>query len=302
MNEIIHDRLASRFTEYSVARCLHDVPPHEVYEVRVDDRRAVYKGTTGPTGRAATEGHVMRFVDEHTTVPVPTVRVVGDSWFLMDWNSAAPTPDAESGATDPWVSAAGRALARLHDDSTPAVDGYGDPEPAGDVVSAPQDDWHAAAVAYLRHRHEPLARYGHADVVDAAVDALTDRPDAFAGAGDSVLCHGWWTPAHVAVEDDRATCVVDFEHALAAPAEYDYWRTVILAFEDAEGADALRAAYESVRPLPAGRTDRAPFFRLLCLVYYFESLHVQAQYGPEETRRRAEGLRETTFDLIGKIA
>lgn len=94
---------------------------------------------------------------------------------------------------------------------------------------------------------------------------------------------------------------VDVEHALAAPAEHDYWRPVLPTFAGTGGSAAFREWYESARSLPPGVTDRAPFFRLLCLVCYLESVHVRAQHGPEETGRRAVGLRETTFELLAEI-
>jgi hypothetical protein len=52
------------------------------------------------------------------------------------------------------------------------------------------------------------------------------HPDAFADADEPVCCHDLATPEHVAVADDTVACVVDFEHAIAAPAAFDYWRTV----------------------------------------------------------------------------
>lgn len=47
--------LDTQFSTHSIARRLHAVPPHEVYEVRVDGRRGVCKRSTGRTGDAAVE-------------------------------------------------------------------------------------------------------------------------------------------------------------------------------------------------------------------------------------------------------
>jgi len=82
MTRKVHDRVRSVFEDHRIVRVLHDVPPHEVYEVCVDGQRAVYEGNTGPTGRAATEGRVVAFVGAHTRVSVPTVLYV-DEEFLV---------------------------------------------------------------------------------------------------------------------------------------------------------------------------------------------------------------------------
>jgi len=92
----------------------------------------------------------------------------------------------------------------------------------------------------------------------------------------------------------------NFEHALAAPPEFDYWRTVIPTFDD-EGRSLFRAACESVRPLPDGVTRRAPFFDLLCTAYYFESLYVQDQHGPAGTERLADRLRERIRATLDEV-
>jgi len=92
----------------------------------------------------------------------------------------------------------------------------------------------------------------------------------------------------------------NFEHALAAPPEFDYWRTVIPTFDD-EGRSRFRAAYESVRALPDGVTRRAPFFGLLCTAYYLESLYVQDQHGPAGTERLADRLRERIRATLDEV-
>lgn len=184
------------------------------------------------------------------------------------------------------------------------VDGYGEPRATDEGLTAPHDDWHAAASAYVHARRPVLADHGHADLADAVLDLLDDRPDAFEGAGASVCCHGWWTPEHVAVRDSEVTCVVDFEHALAAPAGFDYWRTVLPAFlatGDEAGLETFHEGYESVRPLPGDVDRRKPWFLLLCGTYYVESLYVQNQHDPEETERRAEWPREQVFDRVDSL-
>jgi hypothetical protein len=308
----IRDRLESEYDSHRIVRRLRDVPPHEVYEVRVDDRRGIYKRDTGPTGRAGVEGRVTAFVGRETSVPVSEVLSVGDDYYVAAWHPDAPEPGAARVADEAWARAAGGALATLHAETEPHLGAFGPFRPRGGTdlaagVETPRvdgtEDWREAALAEVRRRRPVLARYGHADVADAVAGLLRDRADAFAGAGPPVCCHGWATPEHVAVADGRVACVVDFEHAAAAPAEFDYWRTVLPTFGGDEASmTAFREGYESVRSLPPGVDRRAPFYALLNEVYYVESLHVQDQHGPRETAERAAGLRESVFERVERLS
>ena len=276
--------------------------------MRVDGRRAVYKGDTGPTGNAAVEGRVTAFVGRETSVPVPEILHVGADHYVAAWHPNAPAPDASGEADATWARAAGRGLATLHEETEPLVDGYGPFRAVdGGVSVETADDWHAAAVDDVRRRRAVLAEYGRTDVADAVVEFLRDRPDAFDGADDAVCCHGWWTPEHVAVENGRVACVVDFEHTTAAPGEWDFWRTVTPTFAARDGgADAntvrcaFRRGYESVRRLPSGFERRSPLYGLSNAVYYLESLHVQGQHGPAATAERADRFRARVFETISE--
>jgi hypothetical protein len=113
MRDDVHDTLASEFDTHRIVRQLHAVPPHEVYEVYVDGRHAVYKGDTGPTGSAATEGRVTAFVREYTSVPVPEILLVGDDDYIAAWHPDAPAPDEGGDVDETWAYATGRLLATL---------------------------------------------------------------------------------------------------------------------------------------------------------------------------------------------
>ena len=298
-----HHALATPFDSYSVRRQLHDVPPHEVSEVTVDGHRAVCKRDTGPTGKAGVEGRVTAFVGEHTNVPVPEVLAIGDDWYLAAWHPDAPEPDVGGDPDESWARPAGRGLATLHAGTAAHVDAYGRFRPDGDgdgggVRVEGGDDWREAAMAYVRRRRPVLDDYGHADVADAVHDYLREHPSALAGADEPVCCHGWWTPEHVPVADGAVGCVVDFEHALAAPGEYDYWRTVVPTFDDGPARTAFREGYESVRALPDDVEARRPLYLALLGVYYVESLYVQDQHGTDATERRASAFRELVFDAL----
>lgn len=300
MRDDVHEALAAAFDDHRILGRIHDVPPHEVYEVRVDGRRAVYKGDTGPTGSAATEGQVMAFVGERTGVPVPEVLRVGDGYFVAAWHPDAPAPD-ESHLDESWASAAGECLGRLHAETAPSFDEYGQFRRDDGLVVDGHGTWHAAALAYVRRHRPVLARHGHAEVADAVVEFLADHPDAFAGRGGPVCCHGWATPEHVAVEDGRVACVVDFEHAIAAPGEFDYWRTVVPTFSSGDLEATFRAAYESVRSLPDGFERREPLYGVLNGIYYFESLYVQDRHGPAATADRADRLRDRVLGTLDRL-
>jgi Ser/Thr protein kinase RdoA (MazF antagonist) len=135
------------------------------------------------------------------------------------------------------------------------------------------------------------------------LSVLRTYPEVFADVGDPVCCHGWATPEHVATSDGEVVCLVDFEHAIAAPGEFDYWRTVTPTFgADESGRQAFREGYESVRALPAGFESRRRLYGLLNLVYYFESLYVQDQHDPDTTANKAEELRTAVADLLDTLS
>lgn len=297
-----HPTLESAFESYRIENRMHDVPPHEVYEVIVDGRRAVYKRNTGRTGRAEIEGRVLAFVGEQTSLPVPEILHVGADAFVAAYNPDAPAVAESQSATESWARAAGAGIATLHTETegTRERDGYGQFHVEnGELTVSGHETWHAGAREYVRQYRPTLARYGHADIADDVLAFLEGRPEAFAGAGAPVCCHGWATPEHVAVSDGDVSCLVDFEHAIAAPGEFDYWRTVLPTFgRDDSAHTAFREGYESVRSLPTGFDRRAPFYILLHEVYFFESLYVQAQHGPAETNRRAAWLRDSVRDRI----
>jgi len=104
---------------------------------------------------------------------------------------------------------------------------WDDDAPEPDAAEAIGERW---ACARLDYHRSYLADRGHADVVDAVDALLAEHPEAFEGAGPPVLCHGNVHSEHAATRDGRVVSVVDFEHALVAPAEYDYWRLAFTQF------------------------------------------------------------------------
>lgn len=331
MLDTVHERLDAQFDDYEIKQQLHDVPPHVVHEITVNGHRAVLKRDTGPTGSAAMEGTVMRFVDVETTVPVPTVIAIGEDSVITEWHPEAPRP-AETSETDDaltadetWAYATGRALASLHDESASAIQGYGTFEPTtmppADEVTPDDADastshresvqldttgsttWHEAAMAFVRRHGSVASDHGHADVVDRVLDRLATRPDPFVDADAPVCCHGWASPEHVTVRDAAVTCMVDFEHAIAAPAAFDYHRTMLTVFDDTATSErrAFTAGYESIRDLPADSAQHRSWYAILNGIYFFESLSVQDQHDPETTAERARYIRSHIDDVLDEL-
>jgi len=295
--------LEGAFDSVSIVRQLHDVPPHAVYEVVVDGDRAVFKHDVAPTGSAGVEGRVQALVHAESSVPVPRVLAVGADHYVAAWHPDAPAPDASTTAGPAWARAAGRGLAALHEDTASVLDGYGAFEASGEGVrTAGRSSWHDAALAYATRHRRAVARYGYGDVIDEAIAYLEAHPEAFADAGEPVCCHGWPTPEHVAVVDDAVACVVDFEHAIAAPAAFDYWRTAHPTFDgESPASRAFRDGYRSVRELPPSLDERELLYALLNAIYYLESLHVQDHHDRHETARRARALTAHVHDLLDAL-
>ncbi|MFC7231365.1 phosphotransferase enzyme family protein [Saliphagus sp. GCM10025308] len=286
-----HDLLESTAATYRVLDVIHAVPPHAVYEVSVDGRRAVVKVDRGPRANAAVEGRVLRHVSRETDVPVPTVLAVGAGGFVAAYRDDAPAdPPATCRLEPEWLRAAGRTLARLREAATFDRPGLltvdGDPTgPDADLaVDSPVDaTWSDALDDLLAVYEDAVSGTGYATVVDDARAFLARHSLRFNDADrrQSSLLHGWFTPEHVSVRAGDPSCVIDFEHALVGDGEWDYWRAAIPLFhgprwETPEDAEAVfRDGYESVRPLSSGFEARAPAYRAFVAVSHLDSLHTQ---------------------------
>jgi len=325
MTQDVHDALGTWFAQHEIERRLHDVPPHAVYEVVVDGRRAVCKVARGETADVGGEAATMAHADRHTDLPVPSVPAAREDAFVARWHDGL---DEEVDPDDPAdARALGRGLARLHAATADAFprpgfptlgpawgpDGRLDAEELRDTpVLAVDDrpDWQTVASESLRETRDYLATIGWADPADEVLSLLDDCPDLFDGAGTPVLCHGNLYPEHTALDrdgdDPELGALIDFEHAMVAPAEYDVWRTAIPLFHDpGTGATAtfsdFRAGYESVRDLPLGVDRRRDAWWLVIFVTYLLALDVQNRgIGPDEVER-AEGTADLIDDLVATV-
>lgn len=317
MKQAIHTLLESYTTDFEIKHQLHDVPPHFVYEIEFEGRRAVCKVSRGPRGCAAIEGRVLRYVSEETSIPVPEVLTVGKEGFVVTYEENAPTvPDEGDGRlTKEWLRAAGRALGRLHKESTFDRPGLlvvdGDPQnpDAGLRVDATsQATWSDALDDLFSVYQESVRETGYAEVVAEARTFLASYSDRFdiVADNDPALLHGWFTPEHVAVADEEATCVIDFEHALVGSGEWDYWRTAVPLFlgdgweQPPDAEDHFRAGYESIRSFSDGFKERAAAYRAFVTVSYLDSLQTQRGID-EKTREQADFLREHISDTLESL-
>jgi hypothetical protein len=304
MTRPIETRLQAAFDDYGVVDQIHDVPPHEVYEVRVDGRRAVYKHDVHSRGTAGVEGYVTALVGEQTSVSVPEILQTGTAHYVAAWHPDAPAPDEGQAPDERWLTAAGRGLATLHDETAPLVDSYGYFDVTdGRVTPSGCATWHEAALEYVEYHEPVLTAYGYGNVADDVRRFLRANPDVFEDAGEPVCCHGWVTPEHATTRDGDIACLLDFEHAIAAPAGFDYWRTAtVVCGGDEALQQAFREAYESVHPLPPNTERRRDLYGLLNLVYYFESLYIQDQHDSDTTAERARELRTAVTERLETLA
>lgn len=296
--------VVSILDDLTIVRELHDAPPYRVYEVRIDGHRAVLKVDNHSRGHAAVEGRVHAYVAARTTVPAPEILDVGDHHYVARWDDALLTGET---VDERWARAAGRTLATLHEDTDGEFDGFGRFQVGdGGLESAGHDDWLAAVQDRLEYHRPFLERVSRADLVAVVDEFFVDHPTVFEGAGGPVCCHGNVHPEHVATTAGEPTAVIDFEHALVAPGEYDYWRVVPPIFEanpevGDSASDAFREGYESVRPLRDGFERRRDAYQLVNLVSYVESLFLQENVEPSSLPKRAARFRELVFDTLERL-
>lgn len=317
MSRNARDVLATRIRDFEMRRTLHDVPPHEVYEIDYEGTRAVCKVSRGPRGAAAVEGRILRYVGRETSIPVPEILTVGSDFFVAVYREDAPEePEGDAKRLDEtWLRTAGRTLGLLHAESAfdrPglfAVDG--DPSDPGAGLRVDADEgasWSDALDDLLGVYQDGLRGTGYEGVVADArtfLDAHADRFDVLAVRAP-VLLHGWFSPDHVAVSGGETNCVIDFEHSLAGHGEWDYWRTAVPLFSGPEwdhpanAEELFRAGYESVRSLPSGFERRAKAYRTLVSVSHLDSLHTQRGID-DDTREIADFIRSHVSQTLDEL-
>lgn len=302
MKREIRDTLASYATNYEIQCELHDVPPHVTYEIVLDRTRAVCKLARSSEGDPATEARAIQYLKTNTSVPVPEIVAVGDDYFIAEWCDDVPedrTLDRERART------MGAGMATLHDETT-----FEDTEflrnDGGELALDARETWHETVCEFLVGRHDFLEPFGYGDVAADALAFVREHPSLFDGADNPVLCHGNYLPKHVGTDGNEMTHIIDFEHALVAPGEYDYWRTALPLFADSDCSDealteSFRTGYESVCSLPDGFDQRRKVYWMVNTVSYFRSLFLQRQQTGQEAARTAAFFRNHVYDTIDQL-
>lgn len=303
MDEHIETTLAQHTADSHVVETVHDIPPYRVYKVRLDGQQAVLKMDANERGHAADEGRAHEYVATQTTASVPAILAVGSDHYITAWHEeiAASSPRIEAA----WARAAGRWMGTLHAETAGEFAGFGRLRDDGGLALDAHDEWVAAAIERVEYHRPHLQTSGHADVADAVVAFFEANPAVFDGAGGPVLCHGDIHPEHLR-RTAEGSVAIDFEHALVAPAEYDYWRTVmpyLRANEDVDEAvtQVFREGYESVRSLPDGTESRSDAYRLVNLVAFLESLYLQRTTPQPRRDKLGERMRELVFETIDAL-
>ncbi|ELZ01616.1 aminoglycoside phosphotransferase [Natrialba chahannaoensis JCM 10990] len=305
MNDQIEKIVAQCSTASSVIRELHDIPPYRVYEVELDTRRAVVKVDDHRRGHAADEGRVHEYVATETTASVPEVLAVGADHYITVWREEIAHAATQIGSD--WAHAAGVWMATLHDDTAGVFDGFGQLRNDGTGLSlAAHDTWADAVIERISHHRKYLATKGYADAADAVEAFFREHPHVFDAVGKPVLCHDDIHPEHLSRTSGGECIAIDFEHALVAPPEYDYWRTVMPYFEASDAVDetvmqAFQDGYESVRPLPGGFEERRQRYRLLNWVAFLESLYLQQNVDPDKREEMGDWMRTRVYETLSEV-
>lgn len=244
-------------------------------------------------------------VGRETSVPVPELLAVGEEFFVAEWRDELP---GETAVDAERARVVGAGLATLHAETAGWFETTGFPRVEhGTLTVDARDSWPETVCALLADRRDYLADFGYEDVAAEALAFVRERPGLLDGAGDPVLCHGNYLPEHVATADGEVACVIDWEHALVAPGEYDYWRTAIPLRSSVEPSEresvlgAFREGYESVRALPAGFDRRAEVYRLVNAVSYLKALHLQRQRTGQGKARTAAFFRDYAYDAVEEL-
>lgn len=312
MIESVHDALASHPVETAVRRRLHDVRPHEVYEVEYDGRRAICKVKRHPEGEPALEARLLQFVAEEIAVPVPEILAIGAGHFVAAWCPDLPVDPTVDHAR---LRAMGTCMARLHEETAEYFDAPGRPALDDDLTLtiASEDRWSDTICSVLEDTRRFLEPRGHGDLAVDVREFLEEFRWAFDDLAVPTLLHGNVLPEHVAVDrtgdEVRASRLIDFEHALVGPPVFDVLRTLGPLFDppsvesDAGDRDAFLDGYRSVRSLPRDLDAQLRRHEVVNTVLYVRSLYLQRgdRDSEEAVARRGRGLEAHARDCMAEL-
>ncbi|EMA22570.1 phosphotransferase [Haloarcula argentinensis] len=305
MREAVKQAIEEHSVESRIIGELHNVPPYRVYEIQFGSQRAVLKIDDHRRGHAADEGRVHEYVATGTTARVPDVLAVGTDHYITTWDGEIAEASPQVDRT--WARAAGVWMGTLHADTRGAFDGFGKPRSQdGTLELTSHKRWVDGVIERVGYHRSLLAGYGYTGITDTVEVFFQDNPAVFDGVGEPVLCHGDVHPEHHVQTSRGGITAIDFEHALVAPAEYDYWRTVMPYFEANHGVGeavprAFQAGYESVKPLPDDFEERRPLYQLMNDIAFLESLYLQQRVDPEKREQVGERIREHAVETLSEV-
>lgn len=312
MIETVHDALASHPVETAVRRQLHDVRPHEVYDVEYDGRRAICKVKRHPEGEPTLEARLLQFVGEETAVPVPEILATGAGHFVAAWSPDLP----EDPTVDPaQLRAMGACMARLHEEAAEHLDAPGRPALDDDLALtvAAEERWSDTLCSVLEATRRFLEPLGHGDLAADVRGFVEEFRWAFDDLAAPTLLHGNVLPEHVAVDrtgdEAHASRLIDFEHAVVGPPAFDVLRTLGPLFgppsveSDSEEREAFLDGYRSVRSLPRDLDAQLRRHEVVNTVLYVRSLYLQRGDRDAEhaVARRARGLEAHARSCLAEL-
>lgn len=241
---------------------------HRVYRVRGTGYDHVVKFCRDPrfVGRTVREITILRWLAEHTAVPVPPVTASDCSGavvpvpylvipYLGELSSVSELTDVPPEA----LRSLGAALGRLHSEAE--CDGFGAPYVSESGAMAGADESWAETLdtvlqGYLGAIDGPLFR-GVAERIYATFDR---RRAVFEQVTAASLLHTDLGPTNVRFTSDGVDAIIDWERSLCGHDVYDLCRTSVSFFEGPdvcieERESQFHAGYRSVRQ-PGGDWNR----------------------------------------------
>lgn len=144
------------------------------------------------------------------------------------------------------------------------------------------------------------------DVGETALTFVRDNAERFDVADGPDLVHGDFQPENVRFDRERVVAVLDWEFSLAGAGEFDLCRAKREFFDwhdapedDDVLRDALRAGYESVRPLPPRFEARREVYRAVLKLdpmRFFEEWKEQVEAPDARATSMCEFARKSIAD------
>jgi Ser/Thr protein kinase RdoA (MazF antagonist) len=206
---------------------------------------------------------------------------------------------------------------------------------AGATLATLHEETDFEAHGYLRARDDALELDAHgpwSDMLEAIVEGWTndlegtrfedagktvltfvrDNAERFDVADGPELVHGDFQPENVRFDGEQVVAVLDWEFSLAGAGEFDLCRTEREFFDwhdapesDGDLRDALRAGYESVRPLPPEFEARREVYRAVLKLdpmRFFDEWKEQVEASDAMAQSMCEFVRESIADAEDAFA